>query len=62
VLLKQYMRLGAKALTFNVDPAFGQCLDCLCLLDMPATERRVAEKYMGKDHVATFFAAHGRGA
>ncbi|MGC4031578.1 MAG: hypothetical protein QM754_07570 [Tepidisphaeraceae bacterium] len=54
------MKLGAKALTFNVDPAFGQCLDCLCLLDMPATDRRVAEKYMGKAEVATFFAAHGR--
>ena len=60
VLLKQYMRMGAKSLAFNVDPAFGQCLDCLCLLDMPATERRVAEKYMGKEQVATFFAAHGR--
>ena len=60
VLLKQYLRMGAKSLAFNVDPAFGQCLDCLCLLDMPTTERRVAEKYMGKDQVATFFAAHGR--
>ena len=60
ILLKQYLRLGAKALAFNVDPAFGHCLDCLCLLDMPATELRVAERYMGKSEVATFFAAHGR--
>ena len=60
ILLRQYVKLGAKALAFNVDPAFGHCLDCLCLLDMPATDTRVAEKFMGREHVATFFAAHGR--
>ncbi|MDB5328038.1 MAG: putative hemolysin, partial [Phycisphaerales bacterium] len=62
VLLKQYMKLGAKALTFNVDPAFGQCLDCLCVLDISATERRVAERYMGKAEFGTYIAAHSRGA
>lgn len=61
ILLKQYMKLGAKALTFNVDPAFGQCLDCLCILDMPATERRTAERYMGKAEFGTFMASHSRG-
>lgn len=61
ILLKHYMKLGAKALSFNVDPAFGQCLDCLCVLDMPATDRRVAERYMGKDEFGTFLAAHGHG-
>ncbi|HEX8323356.1 MAG TPA: GNAT family N-acyltransferase [Tepidisphaeraceae bacterium] len=60
ILLKQYMKLGARALSFNVDPAFGQCLDCLCVLDMPATERRVAERYMGKQEFGTFLAAHGQ--
>lgn len=58
VLLKQYLKLGAKALAFNVDPAFGHCLDCLCLLDLTSADRRSLDRYMGKEPMARYLAAH----
>jgi hypothetical protein len=58
ILLKQYVKLGSKALAFNVDPAFGQCLDCFCILDMLNATMRTVERYMGKEQVAHFLAAH----
>jgi len=60
VLLKQYAKLGARALAFNVDPAFGHCLDGLCMLDMLDADTRALERYMGKEQVAQFFSAHGK--
>lgn len=60
VLLKQYVKLGAKALAFNVDPAFGQCLDCLCILDLMNANRRSIERYMGKTQVCAYLASHGQ--
>lgn len=58
VLLKQYVKLGAKSLAFNVDPAFGQCLDCLCVLDLMNANMRSVERYMGREQVAAYLAAH----
>lgn len=58
ILLKQYVKLGSKALAFNVDPAFGQCLDCFCILDLLNASIRTVERYMGKQQVAQFLAAH----
>ncbi len=58
VLLKQYVKLGATSLGFNVDPAFGQCLDCLCMLDLLSAKKRSLERYMGKQQVAAYVAAH----
>jgi len=58
VLLKQYMKLGAKALAMNVDPAFGQCLDCLCILDLLHANHRSLERYMGKEQIAHYQGAH----
>ena len=34
VLLKQYLKAGAKVLAFNVDPAFSNALDALVLVDL----------------------------
>lgn len=60
ILLKQYVKLGAKALAFNIDPAFGQCLDCLCILDLMNANRRSMERYMGKAQVCAYLASHGQ--
>ncbi|MBC7784467.1 MAG: lysophospholipid acyltransferase family protein [Burkholderiales bacterium] len=60
ILLKQYTKLGAKSLGSNVDPDFGQCLDCLCILDLVNANQRSIQRYMGKEQVATYMAAHGR--
>jgi putative hemolysin len=60
ILLKQYVKFGAKSLGFNIDPAFGQCLDCFCLLDLLNSDTRSIERYMGKEQVSAYFRAHGR--
>jgi putative hemolysin len=62
VLFKQYLKLGAKSLAFGVDPLFGNCLDCLCVVDLLHTERRILDRYMGRAQAARFLELHGRTA
>lgn len=59
VLLRQYLKLGGKILAFNVDKAFGDCIDGLILVDLTQTERKTLDRYMGKDEAAAFLANHG---
>jgi putative hemolysin len=59
ILLKQYLKLGAKTLAFNVDPAFGNCLDCLCVLDLTQADQRTVYRYMGRENADRFLTAHG---
>jgi len=54
VLLRQYLKLGGKLLGFNVDPKFGNVVDGLILVDLLATDRRLMDKYMGRDGAAAF--------
>lgn len=49
VLLRQYLRLGARLLGFNVDPAFGDVLDGLVLIDLPRMNRAILDRYLGPD-------------
>ena len=60
VLIRQYLKLGAKFLAFNVDRAFGDCLDGLIVVDLLHTEARVLERYMTKPGYASFV-GHLRG-
>lgn len=48
-LLKHYLKFNAKALAFMVDPDFGNCLDCLCLMNLAEANPRMLDYYMGKD-------------
>lgn len=48
ILIKQYLKLGAKFLEFNVDPAFCDAVDGLIVVDLFKTEARVLERYMTK--------------
>lgn len=57
VLLRQYLKLGAKFVAFNVDPAFSDALDGLIVVDLLNTEPRVLEKYMGRDGYRSFVEA-----
>ena len=54
ILLKQYLKLGAKLLAFNVDPDFSDVLDGLIVVDLAKTDARTLERYMGKDGYASF--------
>jgi putative hemolysin len=58
VLLRQYLRLGGRVLGFNIDPDFGNALDCLILVDLRKTEPRVLRKYMSESAWARFQQKH----
>ena len=58
VLLRHYLRLGARLLSFNVDPAFGHCIDGLIVVDLRTTDPKILKRFMGEEGHA-FYAAHG---
>jgi putative hemolysin len=60
ILLKQYLKMGAKMLSFNLDPDFSDVVDGLIVVDLTRTEPRVLERYMSKDGYASFMAHHAR--
>ncbi len=48
VLLRHYLRLNARLLSFNVDPAFGHCIDGLIVVDLRTTEPKILKRFMGE--------------
>ncbi len=60
ILLRQYLRLGGRLIGFNIDPAFGYCLDGLILVDLTETDPAVLVKYMGRENAERFLAFHGK--
>jgi putative hemolysin len=58
ILLKQYLKLGGKIVGFNVDPAFGNVLDGLIIVDLMKTDQRMLERYLGKEGCRQFLAYH----
>ncbi|MCG3130980.1 MAG: hypothetical protein FLDDKLPJ_01755 [Phycisphaerae bacterium] len=58
VLLRQYLKLNARLLGFNMDPDFGDVLDGLVLVDLAAVERTVLNRYLGKEGAEEFLAHH----
>ena len=61
VLLRQYLKLNARLLGWNVDRRFGRALDGLMLVDLVDVPRALLARYLGKDGAATFLAAHDVG-
>lgn len=59
VLLRQYLKLGGKLLGFNLDTQFGDAIDGLIMVDLPKTELKTLQKYMGREEVAVYLAKHG---
>ena len=60
VLLRQYLKLGAKTLDFNVDASVGRSIDVLVAVSLDQLDERVLAQYMGSDGAAAFRAAGGR--
>jgi putative hemolysin len=54
VLLRQYLKLGGRVLSFNVDESFGHCVDCLTLVDLCQTPDEVLSKYMDESGLRRF--------
>lgn len=58
VLLRQYLKLNGRLLGFNVDPAFGDVLDGLILIDLCDVPRATLDRYLGRHAAAGFLALH----
>ncbi len=59
VLLRHYLKLNAKLLAFSEDPAFGNVLDGLVVVDLLDVDRTLLARYLGREAADTFLAAHG---
>jgi putative hemolysin len=56
VLLRQYLKLNARLLGFSVDPAFGDTLDALMMVDLAAVDPAILARYLGREGAHRFLA------
>jgi putative hemolysin len=59
VLLRQYLRLNASLLAFNVDSDFGDVVDALMMVDILQIDDRIVRHYIGDDGPAMIRARFG---
>jgi putative hemolysin len=57
VLLRQYLKLGARVIGFNVDANFSDVVDGMIVVDLTRVEQRELYKYMGREAAESFLAA-----
>lgn len=60
VLLRQYLKLNARLLGFNVDPDFGDALDALMMVDLTNVAPGILHRYLGRTGADAFLAHHQR--
>jgi putative hemolysin len=58
VLLRQYLKLNARLLAFNVDSAFGDALDALMMVDLARVDPRLLRRYFGPADARAFLENH----
>ena len=58
VLVRQYIKFGGKMLGFNLDANFGDVIDGLITVDLPRTELKTLQRYMGKDEAIEYIRHH----
>jgi putative hemolysin len=58
VLLRQYLKLQARAVSFSVDPGFGHVVDALMVVDLTRAPEPMLRRYMGTDAARTYLASH----
>jgi putative hemolysin len=61
VLVRQYLKLNAKLIAFNTDPAFGDALDALMVVDLASLDAAILKRYFGADDAAAYLAFHRDG-
>jgi putative hemolysin len=59
ILLKQYLKLSARCLGWNLDPDFHNALDCLLVADLLEAPPKVMTRYCGAESLRVYRAAHG---
>jgi putative hemolysin len=58
VLLRQYLKLNARALGFSADPAFGDVVDALMAIDLTSVSPAVLRRYFGAEGLAAYRSHH----
>ncbi len=58
ILIKHYLRMGARILAFNIDHSFSDALDILMVTDLLKADPDQMRKYMGEDGYARYLAYH----
>lgn len=58
VLLRQYLKLGAKLLGISEDSSFGNVTDALMAVDLAAVSAPMLRRYLGDDGVALYSSRH----
>jgi putative hemolysin len=58
ILIKQYLKMGGRILGFNVDRKFSNVLDVLIMIDLTETDRKMLERYLGKEEAYSFLRFH----
>ena len=61
VLLRQYLKLGARVVGFNVDANFSDVVDGMIVVDLLRLEQRELYKYMGREAAEAFLATQREG-
>ncbi|MDY6068407.1 MAG: hypothetical protein SPI34_01605, partial [Opitutales bacterium] len=51
---KHYLKLNGQILSFNVDPAFGNCLDGLIMVNLSNTDFSLLKVYMGEEQAKKY--------
>jgi putative hemolysin len=60
--LRQYLKLGGRALGFNVPATAENAIDCLLTVDLRHSKPRALRRFMGEDAAARFECQHRRRA
>jgi hypothetical protein len=58
VLLKHYLKLNARILSFNVDKNFSNVVDSLIKVDLMETDSRMLDRLMGVEGRKSFYCYH----
>lgn len=58
VLLRQYLKLNARLIGFNVDPDFGDALDALMMVDLTQVHRHILARYLGAETARQVLTKH----
>jgi tryptophan synthase alpha subunit len=59
VLLRHYLNLNGRFLSFNVDRMFSDVVDGLLVVDLKHSDPRLLKRFMGKQGYRRFSAYHG---
>jgi putative hemolysin len=58
VLLRHYLKLNAKLIHFNIDPAFSNTLDGLVVVDLRKSDPSLLQRFMGREGWESFRRQH----